>query len=272
MSGRIKLVMLALVWILAAAGCAYFSPEERDARDSDIELSVLMKKMKAASDPRMLCTRAQTYVLRQQQVPDPDNLNPHDRTIKIEFQRQPFFTKTIDLTDGKVDGVILFDGTEAWNINYQLGSSTKLEGLQLKMMQTVGKISNPAYSYTDIFSHIDVKLVFWENREYYRLICRTGDDDVPPLTVYVDKNNYRPRKVSIDFVNLDGNKVNYVSYINEYALFSEVMMPSLITVEINDEKTQYRTLEFTLNIQFPPDEFVLPKPWYLKAGTKGGAK
>ena len=165
--------------------------------------------------------------------------------------------------------VTLFDGENAWTLNYDKGSSTKIGGLRLKMIQTLGKISNPAYSYNDIFPNIELRQVYVEGKEYYRLVCSASDAEIPPLTIYVDKNNFLTRKVSVDFVNEGGNTINYVSVINEYVLLSGVLMPAVITADVNGEKSRYRTIEFKLDIQFPPNEFVLPVPWYLQPGAAG---
>ena len=78
----------------------------------------------------------------------------------------------------------------------------------------------------------------------------------------------REKTLSVNFVDENGNTVNYVSSINEYAMFSGVMMPAMVTVTLNGEKSRYRTIEFRMDLHFPATEFELPGPWYLKSNGK----
>jgi len=261
----IGLIGTALALLLT--GCAFFGEEEGEVRKADISLSELMKKMKAVNDPKQLCATAQSYILRQQLIHETEEPVEHDRVVEVKFQKSPCFTKTTNYIDGKVDAVTLFDGENAWTMDYETGKKSPIEGVKLKMIKTLGKISNPAYSYTDIFSDIELRLVYFDGKEYYRMVCTTSDEEIPALTIFVDKNSFLTRKISVDFVTADDNKINYISYINEYALLSGVLMPAVITAEVNGEKSQYKTIEFKLNIQFPTNEFVTPDPWYLQAGA-----
>lgn len=265
-------ILLYGMAILLLAGCASTDedPGSGIVEEAKIPLPELIAKMKAANDPRGICRNASSYVLRQQMEKEGDETD-QQYEVEIKFQKKPYFSKTTVFSNGKPQSISLFDGTSAWSINPVDGANTPLHGAKLKMLRSLGKIGNPAYSYRDIFDKIELAELVNGTQEYYRLTCLTEDNEIPPLIIFVDKNNYLTRKVALNFKSAAGEVINYTSFINRYSMMSGIMMPEVMTVNINDTKFQYKTVEFKLDVKFPPNEFKLPIPWYINAKPRDEA-
>lgn len=267
-----KLLSYAALCLLLS-GCSLWedNPEGFAVADADIPLAVLIGKMQTANDPRGICRSADSYVLRQQMEREGDETDQQYQ-VEVKFQKKPYFSKTTVLFKDKPQSVTLFDGVNAWSIDSASGVSTPLTGARLKTVQALSKIGNPSYTYTDIFAKIELAQLVSGTKEYYRLICIAADNEIPPLTIFVDKNSFLTRKVSLTFKSMNGGgEISYVSFINKYSLISGVMMPEVMTVENNGVKYQYKTVEFKLNVKFMPSEFTLPTPWYITVKPREAA-
>ncbi len=256
-------VLLPVVAMLSVmCGCTMLVEEEPPC---DITLAELFAKMRKASDPQGLCPAATSYVLRQQLLNADENSRNQQYQVEVIFQKKPYFTKTTVFKSGEPYQTTLFNGQKAWVIDTASGKSQPITGSGLDLFKILDKIGNPAYSYADVFPNIKLSQTISGTTEYYKLICTSEQMESITLTVFINKNSYLTKKVELQMTGEDnGETINYSSYINEYALYQGVMMPETITVETNGVKSQYRTLEFKLNVDIPAQEFELPIPWYLK--------
>lgn len=256
-----RFILLPLIaMLIAVSGCNILLPANEDT--ADISLADLLAHMKKSSDPQGMCANAKTYFLRQQQIND-DGKDKDQTQVEVLFQRHPYFSKTTIFKNGEPSTVVLSDGLKAWNIDVPSGRNKPITGMSLALLQIMEKISNPAYSYSDVFSHINLSLTVSGTTEYYKLVCTSDALEAITLTVFVNKNNYLTKKIELA-LNTEEGAIQYTSYINEYALYENIMMPETITTLTNGVQSQYRTLAFKLNVDIPPSEFELPVPWYLK--------
>ena len=250
-----------LFLMMVLPGCVnLFPPEEQPA---DITQSELFAKMRKASDPQGVCASAGSYVLRQQLVSSDDQNRGQQYQVEVLFQKKPYFSKTTVFKSGEPYQTTLFNGKNAWLIDAASNKSQEIGGTGLELIQVLDKIGNPAYSYADVFDRIELSQTIVGTTEFYVLNCSSDKFEALSLTVFINKNSYLTKKVELKLTT-DNGVVDYTSSIDEYSLYSGLMMPQTITVETNGVKSQYRTLEFKLDVEIPPQEFELPIPWYLK--------
>lgn len=246
-------------------GCAMF--EDKKTVSADITPETLIARMEAAVDPKGKCKQASSYILRQERITEGD-ASVDQYEVASLFNREPYYFKTVIYKNRKPISITLFDGDNAWSIDPDSGSSILLSGTQLDMIRSLAKIGNPAYSYTDIFSGFEVNEVLSDMIEYYKLTCFHSYKDLTPMLVFIDRSTFLIRKITFKMTSGRRTLVDYSSFINRYETYDDVMMPQITTVLANGVKYQYKITEFKLNVEFPPDTFKLPVPWYDRKARK----
>ncbi len=237
-------------------------PEQQVKENSTISLNSLVKKMREVTDPNGKCLTAQTYIMKQKMLTEGDD-SGDKYEVTTMFRKTPYCNKQIVYKNGKPDTISLYDGKHAWSIDPESGKSQPLTGLRLGVMKALSKMGNPAYSYTDVFPKIEIKEIIAGTIPYYKLICHSKNKSLQYFYIYVDKNNFVTRKVAYQF-KTSRYMVNSSSYTNKYKRFDGVLMPYIYTSQMNGKKYQYETIEFKLNVKFPPKTFELPIPWFDK--------
>jgi outer membrane lipoprotein-sorting protein len=273
---RLILYFLCILPLTFICGCLIL--EEEKSVDVDITPEALITKMEAAVDPKGKCKQASSYILRQERITEGDSSVDKYEVASL-FNREPYFFKTIIYKNQKPISITLFDGDNAWSIDPDSGSSILLSGAQLDMIRSLAKIGNPAYSYMDIFSSFEVSEVLSDMIEYYKLTCFHSYKDLTPMLVFIDSSTFLIRKITFKMTSGRRTLVDYSSFINRYEAYDDIMMPQITTVLANGVKYQYKITEFKLNVEFPPDTFKLPVPWYdrkvhkeLEAARKAAVK
>ena len=120
-------------------------------------------------------------------------------------------------------------------------------------------LSHPDTDYDKLFARVDIFITTLEDdREYYKLVCYPALANANPITIYVDRIDFLPKRLTLNVRTASGT-VKSTSTIEQYNLFGKVKLPSLTRVEEQTREYYTRLVDYQLNYRFSRDEFKLPE-------------
>ena len=234
--------------VMLGGGCQVLSPSPKE-HPADITLTVLQEKMKKAMDPDGLYSKSKSYVQKQMLVVKKDWEDEKGYIIEVKFKR-PDKLKMTTWEDNSPTNGIIFNGKNAWIVNYKTKKRNLISGEQLKKMKILFALGRPGGSYQQIFKEVKLTETTFDEQPYYQLTCDTGFKGQPPFIIYVGKNNFLTKRIEIP--------PKVTSTIDKYGLYDGVITPER-TTEVTDGSTkQYQLILYKLNVDIDDNEFFPP--------------
>lgn len=242
-----KILLLAALLLplgLFVAGCVSTDPVEKETTP-DITLEVLERKMIRARDPQGLFRQARTYLQRQV-----IRVGRAAYLMEVRYQAPDCF-KITTIRDNAPESAIILNGNSGWSVDYKQQAVTPIVGESLFQLKTLYNISNPAESYQHLFRQVELSLVLIDGEEFYKMICTAKLENNPQLILYIGKDSYLLRRISIP-------SLKYSSIISGYSLYEGVMIPQETVIAVDQRRTTAKIIENLLNIPFDQSEFLPP--------------
>jgi outer membrane lipoprotein-sorting protein len=222
------------------------TPEEKPA---NISLAALQDKMQKAMDPDGVFRKSKSYVQRQIKIVKKDWEDEKGYIVETKYKR-PDKLKMTTWEDNAPKTSIIFNGTNAWIVNYDSKFRKKITGDDLEKMKVIFLLGRPGSTYQEIFKDVQVAEVEIDEQPYYKLNCISKFKDQPPFIVYVGKNNFLTKRIDIP--------PKVTSTIEKYGLYDGVIIPERISEQLGDSETQYRLIMYKLNVEINDSDFFPP--------------
>ncbi|MEI8245282.1 MAG: hypothetical protein WCI51_05590 [Lentisphaerota bacterium] len=252
-----KLVFKLLLSFAAAAGalllsgCGMFGgPEEYPA---DISIALLQDRMLQATDPDRKYADASSYVQKQMLEVKKTFGDPVQSIVEVKFKRPDMFKTTI-LRDNRPINSVIFNGKQAWSVNYISKTVAPIEGLQFETLKLIFDMGRPGVSYTQIFKDVKLTQARIDELEYYKMVCTPNVSGLEPYTIYVGKNNFLP-KILETVEQINGVNSKYTAVMDTYAMYEGVMIAKESTTILNGVKQNYKVIYYKLNAKIDDSEF-----------------
>lgn len=237
---------------LLLSGCGMFNggPEEYPA---DISIALLQERMQRATDPDRKFADASSYVQKQMLEVKKSFGDPVQSIVEVKFKRPDMFKTTI-LRDNRPVNSVIFNGKQAWSVNYISQTVAPIEGLQFETLKLIFDMGRPGISYTQIFKDVKLSQVRMDELEYYKMVCIPNVSGLEPYTIYVGKNSFLPKKLeTVEQIN--GVNSKYTAVMDTYAMYEGVMIAKESTTILNGIKQNYRVIFYKLNAKIEDSEF-----------------
>lgn len=236
-----------LLSIVYCGGCQMFS--EVEERPADISLTELQKRMHKAMDPEGLYRKSKTYVQKQMLVIKKDWEDEKSFIIEVKYKR-PNKMKMTTLEDNRPTTSLIFNGQNAWVVQYGAKTRRKVKGKNLERMKVLFALGKPGMTFEQIFKNVKISETDIDDLPYYKLTCISKYQNEPTIIIYVGKNNFLTKRIEIP--------PRVVSTIDKYGLYDGVITPEETTEELGDSKKHYRLITYKLNVDIPDSEFFPP--------------
>jgi len=253
---KLSLCILASIGIAMLTGCSMFSsePEEYPA---DLSLKELQLRMLKASDPDRKYATAETYVQKQMLEVKKTFGDSVQSIVEIKFKRPDMF-KTTTMRDNQPVNSVIFNGKQAWLINYGNKTVAPIDGVRLETLRILFAMGRPGISYTEIFKDVKLSQVRIDEIEYYKMVCTPPLKEQAPLTLYVGKNNFLTKSLDT-FEMINGESLKYTATMDTYAMYEGVMIAKESTTVLGGLKQNYKVIYYKLNAKIDDTEFAPPQ-------------
>ena len=246
---------------------------------ADLTVDQLIKHMEAATDPEGKFKSAKSYILRQviveESQKDVDD-NPFSQKTKTSVDqyeselkfRKPDFERQTSYRNGEPFACLLFKEGQAWTIDPKKNQATAITGHQLRLFRVFNSFSHPNNNLEDVFSRIEISTVYLRGARHYRVVCRTDDLEIAPYVMYVHAETFITTRMETILYTDGGQEFLYRAIPSRYEKRSGVLMPTIITTTIGEDRNDVILLkEFELNVTFSDDVFQVPED-KIKIGRK----
>ena len=240
---RIVTLLLSVLCIVLIAGCQY------DGDPANISLSVLQLKMQKAMDPDGLYRKSKSYVQKQILMVKRDWESEKSYIVEVKYKRPDKLLMTIK-EDNIPTTSIIFNGQNAWIVNYKEKRRTLISGEQLEKMKVLFALGRPGSTYQEIFKEVKLFQVELDDQPYYKLKCISKFKDQEPLIVYVGKYNFLTKRIDIS--------PNITSIIDQYGLYDGVIIPEQTSEILDGSTKRYKLIMYKLNVDIDDNEFFPP--------------
>ena len=248
------LLSLAAFLILFAAACETIPhdmllelnpPDE----ESDLSVSQLIERVRNATDPKGVYLNCNGYILRQTAISKEKRRKTvvdHYTVTEKKF-RQPGQMRQTTYQNGIPIQTLLFKDNKAWIIDKN-GKAEEYGGQGMELFKNYIGFSDPKATEQTLFSTVELGVVYLDGIRTYRMICRTGDPNLPPYVEYIDAKTFLPVRLETVQYTADGNQLRYTAEPQDYRWVSNVLIPTVTLVTVGENKTEeYETTEFVVN-------------------------
>lgn len=248
------LLSLAAFLILFAAACETIPhdillelnpPDE----ESDLSVSQLIERVRNATDPKGVYLNCNGYILRQTAISKEKRRKTvvdHYTVTEKKF-RQPGQMRQTTYQNGIPIQTLLFKDNKAWIIDKN-GKAEEYGGQGMELFKNYIGFSDPKATEQTLFSTVELGVVYLDGIRTYRMICRTGDPNLPPYVEYIDAKTFLPVRLETVQYTADGKQLRYTAEPQDYRWVSNVLIPTVTLVTVGENKTEeYETTEFVIN-------------------------
>lgn len=248
------LLSLAAFLILFAAACETIPhdillelnpPDE----ESDLSVSQLIERVRNATDPKGVYLNCDGYILRQTAISKEKRRKTvvdHYTVTEKKF-RQPGQMRQTTYQNGIPIQTLLFKDNKAWIIDKN-GKAEEYSGQGMELFKNYIGFSDPKATEQTLFSTVELGVVYLDGIRTYRMICRTGDPNLPPYVEYIDAKTFLPVRLETVQYTADGKQLRYTAEPQDYRWVSNVLIPTVTLVTVGENKTEeYETTEFVIN-------------------------
>ena len=249
---KLLLSFSAVAGAVLLSGCGMFNGGQEEY-PADISIAMLQDRMLQATDPNRKYATANTYVQKQMLEVKKNFGDPIQSIVEIKFKRPDMF-KTTTLRDNQQINSVIFNGKQAWFINYANKTVAPIEGIQFETLKLIFAMGHPGVSYTQIFKNVKLTQVRIDELEYYKMVCTPNSGGLEPYVIYVGKNNFLP-KILETVEQLNGVSSKYTAIMDTYAMYEGVMIAKESTTILNGVKQNYTVIYYKLNAKIDDSEF-----------------
>jgi len=240
---RIAALLFSILFIVLGSGCQY------DGEPANISLSVLQLKMQKAMDPDGRYRKSKSYVQKQILMVKEDWESEKSYIVEVRYKRPDKLKMTVK-EDNIPTTSIIFNGKNAWVVNYKEKRRTLIRGEQLEKMKVLFALGRPGSTYQEIFKEVKLFEVELDGQPYYKIKCISKFKDQEPLLVYVGKHNFLTKRIDVS--------PDITSIIDQYGLYDGVIIPEETTEILDDRKKRYKLIMYKLNVNIDDNEFFPP--------------
>lgn len=237
MSNRIYIIIIFLF-------CVWISLTADDAKP--LPLETIIQNMELAIDPENNKQGIKTLITQME-------LTVPNQEIKLKItttDKFPDKTKTVKEIPGIGTVTRILNGAQAWETSSQ-GEFREIKGKELELMKFELFMKTPNVPMQKAFKDIKIveRDVLVDDDMCYKLSCKPAIDlDIPPIVMYVNKDNFLTKKlemtaetpagpVSVSIImekykEINGRKVPCKTKIHQ---LGAVLTQTLISVEENIE-------------------------------------
>jgi outer membrane lipoprotein-sorting protein len=245
----------AVAIVLMQTGCGMLKPAEEEY-PSDLSIQQLQQRMKVASDPDGIFGKSNSYVQKQMLESKKTFGSPETLIVEVKFKRPDMF-KTTTLKDNQPVMSVIFNGKEAWLVNYDAKTAVKIEGEKFNRLKLLFALARPDNTYTEIFPDVKLTQCRINDEEFYKLNCADPKVQKEPFILYVGKNNFLIKKLET-VENLNGDLSKYTAVMDSYYLHDGVMIAKEVTANDNGLHQNYKVIYYKLNATIDSAEFAPP--------------
>ena len=240
---KIAYLIFCIFFVISGSGCM------SDGEPANISLSILQMKMQKAMDPDGLFRKSKSYVQKQMLIVKEGWSDEKGYIVEIKYKR-PDKMLMVKKEDNIPVMSIIFNGKNAWIVNYQKKERTLIKGEQLERMKVLFALGQPGSKYQDIFEDVKLFKATLDGQPYYKLKCISKFKDQEPLIIYVGRDNFLTKRIDIP---------PYVtSVIDKYGLYDGVIIPEQTSEIANGSESTYKLIMYKLNVDIDDNEFFPP--------------
>jgi len=240
---RIAALLFSILCIVLGSGCHY------DGDPANISLSVLQLKMQKAMDPDGRYRKSKSYVQKQILMVKEDWESDKEFIVELKYKRPDKMKMTIKEDNIPINSII-FNGQNAWTVDYKKRQRTLITGEELEKKQVLFALGRPDSTYQEIFKEVKLFQVELDDQPYYKIKCISKFKDQEPLIIYVGKHNFLTKRVDIP---PDGKSI-----VDKYGLHDGVIIPAESTDFSDDIEFRYKLIMYKLNVNIDDNEFFPP--------------
>ncbi len=233
------------------AGCSSLIEPER--LPCDITVEQLQQKMNDAMDPKGNYRNAKSYAQRVIV-----NLSTWygDTNLKMEvFFMKPNIFRFDYFMDNKLFTTMIYNGTEAFTIDYNKKEITRMNHDQFTMISRFVSLGQPDTTYTSLFPKIELNECLIKGKPYYWMRCYfNADSSGNPYDVFVSKDDYLTRRIQF-YTKATGD---YTAIINTYTREDDVVQPDTFTSEQDGYSQNFDLIRYKLDPPLTEKDFALP--------------
>jgi hypothetical protein len=235
--------------IISVFCAAFISGCMSDGDPANISLSILEMKMHKAMDPDGLYRKSRSYVQKQMLVVKEGWGNEKGYIVEIKYKR-PDKMIMVKKEDNVPVTSIIFNGKNAWIVNYKKRERTLIKGEQLERMKVLFALGRPGSTYQEIFKEVKLFETELDGQPYYKIKCISKFADQEPLIVYVGQNNFLTKRIDVP--------PHVTSVIDQYGLYDGVIIPEQTTEILDGSENKYKLIMYKLNVKIDDNEFFPP--------------
>jgi len=235
--------------IISVLCAAFISGCMSDGDPANISLSVLQLKMQKAMDPDGRYRKSKSYVQKQILMVKEDWESEKSYIVEVKYKRPDKLLMTIK-EDNIATTSIIFNGQNAWVVDYNKKRRTLISGEQLEKMKVLFALGRPDSTYQEIFKEVKLFETDLDGQPYYKLKCISKFKDQKPLIVYVGKHNFLTKRIDIP--------PSVTSVIDQYGLYDGVIIPEETSEILDGSVKRYKLIMYKLNVNIDDNEFFPP--------------
>lgn len=240
---RVGTLLFSMFVIVLGSGCM------SDGDPANISLSILQMKMHKAMDPDGLYRKSKSYVQKQMKVVKEGWGSEKGYIVEIKYKRPDKMLMVVK-EDNVPTTAIIFNGKNAWIVNYKKRVRTLIKGEQLERMKVLFALGRPGSRYQDIFKEVKLFETELDGQDYYKIKCISKFKDQDPLIIYVGKHNFLTKRIDIP--------PHITSVIDQYGLYDGVIIPEQTSEFSNGNESRYKLIMYKLNVDIDDNEFFPP--------------
>jgi len=236
--------------IISVLCAAFITGCMSDGEPANISLPILEIKMQKAMDPDGTFRKARSYVQKQMLIVKEGFWETEKGYIvEVKFKR-PGKMLVIVKEDNIPVRSIIFNGDNAWVVDYKKKKRTAVKGEQLEKMRILFALGRPGSKYEDIFKEVKLFHDTINGRPYYKIKCISKFEDQEPLIIYVGEHNFLTKRIDVP--------PHTESIIDTYGLHDGVIIPELTSEIVNGIERRYKLIVYKLNVDIDDNEFYPP--------------
>jgi hypothetical protein len=253
-----KMKIFISIFILTISLITNASDTNLNARDSSTEnrkdlISDILDKMEIAVDPNQRAEEVKTLrTVMDITIPSENIL------LKVTvFDKFPDKTKLIQELPNGMRTVKVLNGESAWERVEPAGKTRIITGKELDFMKFELFMKTPGVKLKQIFKTVEIesKNEIVGEHECYKLKCiPSGDLELPPITLFVDKSDFLTRRMDL-LLPMPQGAIIIKNKILKYEVINGRNVPSNIEIIQGNATILKKLISVDENIEIPDTEF-----------------
>ena len=247
----LKKTFIAISIIIWAVGSTSY------ANDPQLSMDKIVENMGLAIDPENNKQHIKTLITVAE-------LSIPSQEIKMQItitDKFPDKTKTVRKIPGVMSVTRILNASQGWETN-SLGAFREIKGKELELMKFELFMKTPAVSMKQAFKEIKVEnrnAMLGDNLCYILSCIPAVDLDIPPIVMYVNKDNFLTEKIEMKAETPQGS-VGMTILIEEYKKINGRKVPVKTKILQGGVVMIKKLISVKENIKIDDSEFENPSP------------